>query len=265
MDVLSIDLEMWHDTSCVDETGFLLDVLEAHRARATFFVLGSVATREPGLVKRIAGCGHEIASHGWNHDQIWKKSPSQYRDEMQRSFDTLSGLVGSPIAGYRAPHFSVSPDTYWALDVLAEIGFKYDSSIFPIAGPRYGIPDFPRAPVRVKRNGRSIVEVPLSTVRQLRWNLPVAGGGYFRLLPYPIIERSVRAVHGDGRPFVVYCHPYEFRRESLVWPPGAGLLGRAEAVARGAKFNLFRRTMLGKLTRLLTEFTFTSVQEALRL
>lgn len=263
--ILSIDLETWHGTSCVEETLSLLDLIRERGATATFFVLGSVARREPGLVRRIAAEGHEVGSHGWDHDPVYEKSAAKFRDDMTRSFETLSELVGRPIAGYRAPHFSITPDTYWALDALADIGFKYDSSIFPIAGPRYGIPDFPRCPVRVTRDHRSIVEVPLSTVRTLGTNLPVAGGGYFRLLPYPLIERSVRTVNAHGLPFVAYCHPYEFRRDPLVWPAGPGGLDKARAAALGVKFNLFRQTMRGKLSRLLDAFRFTSIAEALSL
>jgi polysaccharide deacetylase family protein (PEP-CTERM system associated) len=262
--ILSVDLETWHDTSCVEETAYLLDLIHEKRATATFFVLGSVACREPDLVRRIVAEGHEVGSHGWDHDPIYEKSPARFRDDMKRSFETLSELAGCPIAGYRAPHFSITPDTYWAFDALTDVGFKYDSSIFPIGGPRYGIPDFPRWPVRVTRNHRSIVEVPLSTVRRLGRNLPVAGGGYFRLLPYPLIERSVRAVNADGLPFVVYCHPYEFRRDRLSWPAGPGGFGKARAAALGVKFNLFRQTMRGKLSRLLDAFRFTSIEEALR-
>jgi polysaccharide deacetylase family protein (PEP-CTERM system associated) len=261
--ILSVDVEMWHETSCVDETVYLLDLFRQKRARATFFVLGSVARREPDLVRRIAAEGHEVGSHGWNHDPVLAKSPARFRDEMKRSFDTLSTLAGTPIAGYRAPHFSIAPETYWALDVLADVGFEYDSSIFPFAGPRYGIPGFPRRPVRITRGGRSILEVPLSTVRAWGANLPVAGGGYFRLLPYPLIRGAVRSVNAEGLPFVVYCHPYEFRRAPLSWPPGPGLLGRARAAARGARFNVLRETMRGKLERLLDAFRFTTVHDAL--
>lgn len=263
--LLGVDLEDWADGSCRDDALFLLDLLAARRVRATFFVLGLVARREPELVRRIAAAGHEIGSHGWDHEQVFRKTPERFRAELTRSFETLSALVGHPIAGYRAPHFSIGPATYWALDVLADVGFAYDSSIFPFAGPRYGVPDFPRSPVRLHRNGRRLVELPLSTVRAMGRNVPVAGGGYFRLLPGRLIERAVRAVHADGLPFVAYCHPYEFRREPLVYPrttPGA--LGGARAALLGAKFNFRRGSMPGKLARLLERFPFTSFEAALR-
>jgi polysaccharide deacetylase family protein (PEP-CTERM system associated) len=261
--VLCVDLEEWGDASCADDAMFLLDLFARAGARATFFVLGLVARREPRLVRRIAAAGHEIASHGWDHQQVFHKTPALLRAELERAFGTLSDLVGRPIAGYRAPHFSVGPATWWALDVLADVGFTYDSSIFPFAGPRYGVPGFPRGPVRIVREGRRLVELPLSTVRTMGRNLPVAGGGYFRLLPYPLIERAVATVHAAGLPFVSYCHPYEFRRAPLVHPPVPGRLGGARAALLGAKFNFRRQTMPGKLARLLARFRFTSCEDAL--
>ena len=262
--LLCVDLEEWSTESCADDALFLLDLFARTRARATFFVLGLVARREPHLVRRIAAAGHEIASHGWDHEQVFLKTPARFRAEMARAHGTLSDLVGRPIAGYRAPHFSIGPSTWWALDALADLGFAYDSSVFPFAGPRYGVPGFPRGPVRIVRDGRQLLEVPLSTVRAVGRNLPVAGGGYFRLLPQPLIERAVRAVHADGLPFVSYCHPYEFRREPLVHPRLPGPLGAARAALLGAKFNLRRQTMRDKLARLLERFPFTSFEDALR-
>lgn len=263
VNVLSVDLEAWPGTTSVEETEYLLELLYRKRSRATFFVLGSVACRQPALVRRIAAEGHEIGSHGWDHEPLHRKTPERLREDLARAVETLSGLTGRPVAGFRAPHFSITGSTWWALDALAEAGFTYDSSIFPIAGRRYGIPEFPRWPVRITRGDRSIVEVPLSTVRALGTNLPVAGGGYFRLLPYPLIERSVRAVRAEGLPFVVYCHPYEFRREPLVLPPRPGALGGVRVAAREARFNLLRQTMRGKLSRLLDAFRFTSFEDAL--
>lgn len=261
--LLCVDLEEWGDTSCADDALFLLDLFAEKQVHATFFVLGLVARRDPHLVRRLAAAGHEIACHGWDHEQVFRKTPARLRAELTRAFGTLSALAGRPVAGFRAPHFSIGASTFWALDVLLDVGFTYDSSVFPIAGPRYGVPGFPRGPVRVRRGGRSLVEVPLATVRAAGRNVPVAGGGYFRLLPYGLIERAVEAVHADGLPFVSYCHPYEFRREPLVHPRPPGPLGGARAALLGAKFNFRRRTMAGKLARLLDRFPFTSVEEAL--
>lgn len=261
-EVLSVDVETWSvETSCATDTCFLLDLFREHRAKATFFVLATVARREPELVRRIAQEGHEVGSHGWDHDQVYKKTPLQYYEEMARSHELLSNLVGSSILGYRAPHFSIREETAWAFDALVRAGFQYDSSIFPFAGRRYGVPDFSRGPVRIVREGGSILEIPLSTV--VLWNrkLPVAGGGYFRLLPYPIIRRAALRVHEDELPFVAYCHPYEFRKERLVFPSEPGPFRAVRAAVMSAKFNLFRQSMRSKLTSLLREFRFTSIQE----
>jgi polysaccharide deacetylase family protein (PEP-CTERM system associated) len=263
--VLSIDLETWHGTSCVEETFDLLNLLRERRVTATFFVLGSVALSEPDLVRRLDGEGHEIASHGWDHQQLCRKTSAAFLDEMRRSMDVLVRLVDKPVMGYRAPHFSVDERTYWAYDALAKAGFKYDSSVFPVAGPRYGVPGFPRGPVRVLRGSVEMVEMPLSTVRLLGMNLPVAGGGYFRLLSYPLIAHAVREVNREGNPFVAYCHPYEFRRAPLRWPrAGAGVAGRLKANALEAKFNMFRSGLRSKLARLLEEFRFGPFREVLR-
>lgn len=261
-EILSVDVETWSpETPCATETLFLLDQFREHHAKATFFIVGSVAQNEPDLVRRIAAEGHEIASHGWNHDPLPRKSPSQFYEEMTRSFDILSNLTGYPVLGFRAPLFSINEDTAWAFDVLLRAGFRYDSSIFPFAGRRYGLPRFPRKPVRMALNGHSILEIPLSTVVIWNRNLPVAGGGYFRLLPYVLIRRAVQRVRDEQLPFVVYCHPYEFRREPLVFPSDPGFFGAARASLMSAKFNLFRQTMRSKLTRLLREFHFTSIRE----
>lgn len=261
--ILSVDVETWRrEKTCSEETVFLLKLFKNQKVKATFFVLGSVAKREPDLVKRIADEGHEIGSHGWNHEQVFLKSPLQFREEMTRSFDLLSELTGSVILGYRAPHFSICPQTAWAFDALASVGFQYDSSIFPIAGRRYGIPNFPRGPVRISRNGYSILEVPLSTVLFSTRNIPVAGGGYFRLLPYPFIRHAVQVVQSAGFPFITYCHPYEFRKEPLRWPQESGNLSFVKAAILSAKFNLFRKTMRRKFTDLLRDFHLTSIKEA---
>jgi polysaccharide deacetylase family protein (PEP-CTERM system associated) len=262
--VLSVDLEMWHETSCAAEVSFLLDLFREKSARATFFVLASTAQKEPALVRRIAAEGHEVASHGWDHEPLYGKAPRQFREEVRRATDTLADLAAGPVVGYRAAFFSIRRENYWTLDVLAEAGIRYDSSIFPISGPGYGAPDFPRGPVRVERAGGVILEFPLSIVRGLGRNLPVSGGGYFRLLPYSLIRRAVAAVNRDGLPFVAYCHPYEFREERLRWPPGPSLRGRIRAAALEQKFNLFRGGMRAKLSRLLEDFRFSSFSEVLR-
>ena len=261
--MLSVDVEDWHGTSCANEVHYLLELFSKARAKATFFVLRPVAEREPELIRRIDYEGHEVASHGGTHEQLFKKTPQIFFEEMKQSIDILSAITGKKVLGYRAPHFSIFEGTYWVLDVLAELGIKYDSSIFPFAGPRYGVPDFPRYPVHIHLERGSIIEVPLSTVHHFHRNWPVSGGGYFRLLPYVFIRRAVREINGESIPFVVYCHPYEFSVYRLSYRSQIKELGWLRAQMKEVKFNLFRKSMRRKLSRLIEEFKFCSFKGAL--
>jgi polysaccharide deacetylase family protein (PEP-CTERM system associated) len=261
--IFSVDLEDWHHIRCVDDTRYLLDALAAANVHATFFVLGKVAEREPGLMREIAAAGHEIATHGWSHTPLTNLTPDTLRAELQRACALLTSLCGRRPRGFRAPCFSIMEETLWALDVLLEEGFLYDSSIFPFAGRRYGLPSFPRAPVRVQRPAGVLIEAPLSTVHALGRNWPVSGGGYFRLMPAWLIRRAVRAVNREDVPFIAYCHPYEFSPRwlghSARHSPFSWLGSRLDEL----KTNLFRPSMRRKLTALLREGTFTSFAEVL--
>jgi len=261
--VLSVDVEHWYHLSCVPSTLYLLDLFDEYNARATFFILGKVAEQQPDLVREISARGHEVASHGWSHTPLYQLTPEQFRDEVVRTAQLLNAITDLPIIGFRAPVFSISRATYWALDILAECGMRYDSSIFPISGPRYGIADFPRGPVRYEHNGCSLVEIPLSTVRVCGINLPVSGGGYFRLLPGALIRHLVRRINHEHVPFVTYCHPYEFDRRVLLhqlpFSPFSWWGARRDEV----KTNMFRQSMRGKLARLMRAFPFTSFKELL--
>ena len=261
--ILSVDLESWQDTSCRDEALFLLELFEKKNTKATFFVHSGVAEREPDLLRQIDAEGHEIASHGCRHQPLFEMTPEEFRADTKKSLILLTGVIDKPILGYRAPIFSIVEKSYWALDVLAELGIKYDSSVFPIAGARYGVPQFPRGAVRLQCGDNSIIEVPLSTVRWLGKNWPVSGGGYFRLLPYPIITRAIQSVNRDGFPFVVYCHPYEFCQETLRCWRDASALGWWRTRKKEVKTNMFRKSMRSKLSRLLDKFHFHSFREAL--
>jgi polysaccharide deacetylase family protein (PEP-CTERM system associated) len=261
--MLSVDLENWHENSCEPEVDYLLNLFSTFRAKATFFVLQTVAETEPGLIKKIDNEGHEIACHGGTHEQIFKKNRQTFFEEIKQSIGILSAITGKKILGYRAPHFSIFEGTYWALDVLSELGIKYDSSIFPFAGPRYGVPDFPRYPVHVHLERGSIIEVPLSTVHHFHRNWPVSGGGYFRLLPYALIRRAVREINREGIPFVVYCHPYEFSVYRLSCFHDIKELGWLRAQMNEIRYNLLRKSMRRKLSHLIDEFTFCSFKEAL--
>jgi polysaccharide deacetylase family protein (PEP-CTERM system associated) len=257
-------VEDWPGTRCRPEVVYLLELFKKHNAKATFFVLGPAAEKDPELIKEIDRQGHEVASHGGTHEQLFNKTPGQFYDEMSKNLEMLRNITGKTVLGFRAPHFSIFEGTYWAFDVLVRLGIKYDSSIFPIKGPRYGVPDFPRGAVRVYRNNDSIVEVPLSTLQGFGRNWPVSGGGYFRLLPYCMIRRAVKTVNGEGLPFIVYCHPYEFSPDHLRCHPALWRVGYFKAQKTEVKFNLFRNSMRRKISGLLDEFNFCPFKEALR-
>ncbi len=187
----------------------LLDLLEARGVRATFFCLGWVAKRYPALIKEIAARGHELASHGWSHVPIFRLSPEEFRKEVRDSKALLEDLAGRRIEGFRASTYSITPKTLWALPVLAEEGYRYDSSIFPIRHDLYGFPRAPRFPFLLK--DLALKEFPISTVKLGPLNVPVAGGGYFRLFPYPVTRRLLRLFNRkEKKPFVFYVHPWEF-------------------------------------------------------
>lgn len=190
----------------------LLNLFSTHRQRGTFFVLGDVARRNKGLVRRIADAGHEIGSHGTGHDRLHRLTPATFRDDLNTSRKLLEDETGKPVVGYRAPTFSIVPQTAWAVDVLLECGFKYDSSIFPVRHPSYGVPAAPPTPFWVtgRSGGDRILEVPPLTWRVAGKQLAVAGGGYFRLLPLTLMRRGLRQAAKERRPAVLYFHPWEF-------------------------------------------------------
>jgi polysaccharide deacetylase family protein (PEP-CTERM system associated) len=193
----------------------VLDLFEEYNCRATFFILGWVAEREPSLVREIAMRGHELACHSFYHQQVFKLTPDEFRTDLRRARAAIEDASGTQIIGYRAPTFSIRPDTLWALEILAEEGFLYDSSIFPICHDLYGIPDAVRFVHRREfPGGRSIIEVPMSTARLGGINLPAAGGGVLRLLPLSYTQSVIRQLHRrDQRPAVLYFHPWELDPE----------------------------------------------------
>jgi polysaccharide deacetylase family protein (PEP-CTERM system associated) len=189
----------------------LLEIFAQHNVSATFFVLGWVTQRSPGLVRRIHAAGHEIACHGLTHELVYRQTPEVFREETRASKAMLEDAIGEPVLGYRAASYSITAESLWALDILCELGFRYDSSIFPIAHDRYGIPGASTRPGRIRSpNGSEIVEFPLTTRKVLGMRVPVAGGGYFRLLPYWFTSWALRGVNEHDRlPFVFYLHPWE--------------------------------------------------------
>jgi polysaccharide deacetylase family protein (PEP-CTERM system associated) len=205
----SLDRERWssQESRVERNTHVLLELFERHRVRTTFFVLGWVAERVPGLIKELHRAGHEIACHGLTHELVYKQTPQVFRQETQRSKSLLEDLTGAKVRGYRAATYSITAESLWALDILEELGFEYDSSVFPVRHDLYGIPGASRQPFRVA-SGR-LLEVPLTTVRVFGQHLPCAGGGYFRLLPYAAFRWALRRVNNEGMPAVFYLHPWE--------------------------------------------------------
>lgn len=251
--------EQWPtlESRVVGATERLLDLLDEARSRATFFVLGWVAERQPRLVRAIAERGHEIACHGYGHQMITRLSRAQFGEDVRRAKVAVEDAAGAAVVGYRAPTFSVVRETLWSLEVLVEIGFQYDSSIFPIVHDRYGMPDAPRFPHRLAAGpGMGIAEFPLSTVRALGWRFPVAGGGYFRLWPYGVTAWALRHLNAhEGKPGMVYLHPWEIDAGQPRLPIGRRAQFR-HSVNTGA-------STVTKLRRLLGEFRFAPVRDVL--
>ena len=234
----------------------LLDILDREQVRATFFVLGWVAERHPALVREIAALGHEIGCHGYGHRMIQHLERHEFAEDVRRAKKVLEDTAGAAVMGYRAPTFSVMRETLWSLEILGEAGFLYDSSIFPIVHDRYGIPDAPRFPHRLRLNGAGgITEFPLSTVTLLGRRLPVAGGGYFRLLPYEMTRRAIARLNvRERQPAIVYLHPWDVDPDQPRQPVNA--------------FSWWRHTVnadkvAGRLQRLLQDFRFAPACEVL--
>ena len=218
--VISVDVEDWPQSTwdhtlpvterAARNTNHLLDLLDKHDVRATMFVLGLVAEKFPEIVKRIYREGHEVGCHTYGHLEVFHKTREQMFENTRRAKDLLEQTIGERVRGYRAADFSIVRTSLWGLEVLAELGFDYDSSIFPVNRPRYGIPNWPRYPTFVDLpNGLRILEFPIASLHGLGKNWPVGGGGYHRLLPGWLSRRLARRVLAET-PFVFYCHPYEF-------------------------------------------------------
>jgi polysaccharide deacetylase family protein (PEP-CTERM system associated) len=209
--------ETFEDRTVVN-TERLLELLGRHGARGTFFVLGWTAQRHPDLVRRIAGAGHEVGSHGFAHELVYNQTPEVFRDDIRRARSLLQDLSGQPVAGYRAPSYTIVERTLWALSILVEEGHTYDSSIFPIPRRRYGMPRAPRWPWTMRLPAGRIVEFPLPTIPLGLGNLPATGGAYLRLLPYSLQRWAVRRMMAHRQPFVLTIHPWELDPEQPRFP-----------------------------------------------
>lgn len=237
---------------CVDR---ILAMLSEHGATATFFILGWVARNEPQIVRKIASAGHEIASHGMSHRMLGHLGPAEFAQELRDSRRVLEDLGGREVIGYRAPTFSITSQTAWALDVLAQEGFLYDSSVFPVRHDRYGVPDAPCRPhTAIGPGGGKIMELPPLTRRILGANMPIGGGGYLRLLPVGWVAGALAKADSAGVPGMIYLHPWELDPRQPVLP-----MNRLSRFRH--RVHLARTE--SKLRRLLRRFAFTDVRSSL--
>jgi len=266
---LTVDVEDWfhsvpeippadwpkYEHRVESSTDTLLNCLADCGARATFFVLGHVAETHPDLVPRIAAAGHEIACHGYAHRLVYTLTPDEFRADLRRSLEVLRSQTSQPIRGYRAAYWSITRGCAWALDIVAEEGLTYDSSIYPTKTRLYGIPDAPTEPYRISTPaGRQLLEYPPSVLRMPIRNLPFAGGIYLRLLPYYFVRRAMLHYTRNGRPALVYIHPPEFDPDKPRLP-----MAFSNRVLHYAGLNAFRR----KVPSLLNDFDFAPIGEIL--
>ena len=272
--VITIDVEDWYHSSLdlfkdspvqhgakpapsvVDNTLYTLDLLSKTGNKATFFVLGTVAEHYPDIVKEILNKGHEVATHGYSHKLVYDMRPEEFEDDLKISLEHLNRAGCGRILGYRAPYWSITRRSLWALEILSKLSFKYDSSIFPIKRGLYGIPDAPTHPHKVSEG---LWEFPPATIRFLGINLPIAGGGYLRLMPYKLVSRAIRkSISKHVRVF--YFHPYELD------PQDTRLQHKAKSLVTllyWAQQKLGRGENPDKLRRLLSDFKFVSFEEVL--
>jgi polysaccharide deacetylase family protein (PEP-CTERM system associated) len=264
---LTIDFEDWYQgleipysewDSFEDRIEFigdkLLRILADADTCATFFVLGFVAEKHPDLIKRIEAAGHEIGTHGFSHSLIYNQPQEVFRDEMRRAVGFLQDLTGVAVLGHRAPFFSITKDSLWALDILGELGLKYDSSIFPVLNYRYGIADAPRFPYKIQRENCEFVEFPISTLKLPGFTLPIAGGAYFRIYPYSITKQALKAVNRSGQPVTFYLHPWEL-------DPDHPRISVPRRIALTHYFNLGATER--RFRKLLRDFRFAPMKEVL--
>ena len=231
----------------------LLDLFRRHRVEATFFVLGWVADRFPDLVKEIERQGHEIATHGYSHRLLTLMRPEEFKVDLHRSLEVLAKSTSQKVLGFRAPSFSVTRETLWAVDILKEAGIRYDSSVFPVQfHPEYGIADAELGPYQL---AEGLTELPMSVAELFGRRVPCCGGGYFRLYPYALTRWLMRRCHEQGRPVIFYLHPWEMdpeqpRVQGLSWSK------------RFRHYNSLPKTQ-ERMERLLDDFSFTTAEKLL--
>lgn len=270
LNALTIDLEDWYhicgltppikfedwpnyETRIVENTKKILEILSTKNIKATFFILGYIAQHHPDLIKSIDSLGHEIASHGFRHELVYNQTPEEFTRDLTQSIKILEDLTGKRILGYRAPSFSITPATFWTLDILVSSGIKYDCSLFPIRHPRYGLPKAPIFPYRVIKN---LVEFPPSVIKILGKNIPFSGGPAFRLLPNWFIKQSVKKINQLNQPAQIYLHPWEVD----VGQPKLNI-----PLSRRLPHYINLKYTISKLHFILDNFEFAPVKEVLHI
>jgi polysaccharide deacetylase family protein (PEP-CTERM system associated) len=265
----TVDLEDWYhgltstnrrpeswsqcESRVVQNTERLLGLLAEHNVKATFFVLGKVAEQYPDLIRSIAAQGHELGVHGYAHRMVHRLTRDEFAAEIDQTLDVLRPLAHGPIIGHRAPYFSINGRSLWALDVLTEQGFRYDSSFFPTRNMLYGYPEAPRFPHQLD-NGSGLVEFPASTVRLAGVTWPISGGFYVRTWPYRVVRRAIQHLNGQGQPAILYMHPWEL---DTGQPMHAATLRERVTHYHG------RRGLESKLRQLFQDFQFGPLQDLL--
>lgn len=266
INAVTVDVEDWLQ-STIDpklpltdrfypNTRKVLSAFAARGIRGTFFVLGLAAEQAPEMVREIQQAGHEVQSHGYGHELVTTLTPERFRADVDRSKKMLEDMTGRRVYGYRAPAFTITSQTLWALDILFELGFTYDSSIFPLRTSRYGIDGAPHYPHRLSTpGGNKLLEFPVASYRVGGRRLPVGGGGYFRLFPYAFLRRGVAQINREGHSTTIYMHPYEYdpgELSEIDYP-----LPWKTKLHQG----LGRRYFPGRVDRFLREFRFGSIQD----
>jgi polysaccharide deacetylase family protein (PEP-CTERM system associated) len=254
----AISRESWptHEYRVERNTEVILQLCQEKKVRGTFFILGWVAEKSPQLVKRIANAGHEIACHGFSHQLIYTQTQDVFREETLRAKHFLEDVIGNAVTGYRAASFSITRQSLWALDVLIDAGFEYDSSVFPIRHDRYGIPGAAPEPNRITApSQRTLVEFPMSAATFFGVQVPVSGGGYFRILPYWVTRAGLKQINEKaGRPFTFYLHPWEVDPEQPRVKVGA--------LSRFRHYTNLHRCE-ARLRRVLGDFRFGTMRQVL--
>lgn len=244
------------DSRVERNTQNLLELFARHNVKATFFVLGWCADRFPGIVKSIAAMGHEVACHGYSHQLVYTQTQEDFREETYRAKSIIEDIIQKPVIGYRAASYSITKRSDWALDILVDAGFKYDSSIFPTRHDLYGMPGTPKFPyvINTPKNA-SLIEFPLSTKRIFGYDLPVAGGGYFRLYPYAFTKFALKSINQtENEPFIFYLHPWE------IDPQQPRI--KTNFKSRFRHYNNLDKCEV-RLDKLLEDFDFSTVESVL--